>query len=100
MQDPYSHIVSFPQSSVQQNSLGLTALVSGRRQYISHATINVHNLETSVLSSDNMSNSSLSDLHFYVHVSSFSDGEAQIRYLVLDEEVRNLRIALRLYDGP
>ena len=45
-------------------------------------------------------NSLLSDLHFYVHVSSFPDGEAQIRYLVFDEEVRNLRIALRLYDGP
>ena len=67
---------------------------------MSHATINVHNLETLVLSSDNMSNSSLSHLHFYMHVSSFSNGEAQIRYLVFDEEVRNLRIALRLYDGP
>ena len=100
MLDPHSHIVSFPQTSIQQNSRGLAALVSGRRQYIFHATIYVHNLETLVRSSDNMSNSSLGDLHFYVHVSSISDGEAQVRYLVLDQEVGNLRIALRLYDGP
>lgn len=42
----------------------------------------------------------LGDLHFYVYVSSFSNGEAQICYLVFHKEIRNFRIALRLYDGP